>query len=190
MAPPNHVWLRICDGDRIAYEEIFNYYFNRYCNYGKKFTDDSNLIEDAAQEVMLTIWNKRESISSINRVGAYFYTSFRHNLFDKIKQSQKLVGESHFLEDPQFSIDHFMIKNELDNEIRIQLKIAIANLTDRQREAIFLRFYEELSYEEVSGIMNISIKATYKIMARALAMLKENFNLPPKLLLLLLCRHL
>ena len=190
MAPSNHLWLRISDGDRIAYEEIFIYYFNRYCNYGQKFTDDSNLIEDAAQEIMLTIWNKRENLSSIDKVSAYFYTSFRHNLFDKIKQSKKVVGESHFLEDPQFSIDHFMIRKELDNELRIQLKDAIAKLTDRQREVIFLRFYEELSYEEVSGIMNISTKATYKIMARALAMLKENFNLPAKILLVLLCRQL
>ena len=190
MAPARHLWLSISDGDRIAFEEIFIYYFNRYCNYGKKFTDDSVLIEDAAQETMMTIWNKRENIPTIEQVAAYFYTSFRYNLFNKIKQSKKIVGENHLLEDPQFSIDHFMIKNELDNELKTQLKAAIANLTDRQREAIFLRFYEELSYDEVAEIMNISTKATYKIMARALAMLKENFNLPAKVLLVFLCRQL
>ena len=81
-----------------------------------------------------------------------------------------------------------MIKKELDNELRIRLKTALASLTDRQREAIFLKFYEGLSYEEVSAIMNISTKATYKIMARALGMLKENFGLSGSVLFLFLSR--
>ena len=58
LAPSRNLWLGIYDGDRTAYEQIFIYYFSRYCNYGKKFTDDSTLIEDAAQETMLAIWNK------------------------------------------------------------------------------------------------------------------------------------
>lgn len=188
MAPSRNLWISISHSDRLAYEEIFIYYFNRYCNYGKKFTDDSTLIEDAAQETMLAIWNKRDTIPTIDQVAAYFYTSFRYILFNKLKQHKKTVGEEHFTEEPEFSIDHFMIKKELDNELRIRLKTALASLTDRQREAIFLKFYEGLSYEEVSAIMNISTKATYKIMARALGMLKENFGLSGSMLFLFLSR--
>jgi RNA polymerase sigma factor (sigma-70 family) len=54
-----------------------------------------------------------------------------------------------------------------------KLKIAFEALTAHQREAIFLRFYQNLSYEEVAEVLNISIKATYKIMARSLSALKE-----------------
>ena len=186
MAPSRNVWLSIYQGDRTAYEEIFVYYFNRFCNYGKKFTDDITLIEDTAQETMLAIWNKRETIPSIENVAAYFYTSFRFMLFNKLKQVKKTVGEEHFIEEPQFSVDHFIIKKELDDERKIRLKTALENLTDRQREAIFLKFYENLSYEEVAAIMDITTKATYKIMARALGMLKENFGLSSSGIILLL----
>lgn len=180
--------MNIYQGDQTAYEEIFIYYFNRYCNYGKKFTDDATLIEDAAQETMIAIWNKRETIPSIEQVAAYFYTSFRFILFNKLKKVKKTVGEEHFVEEPQFSIDHFIIKKEQDDEIQNGLKSAIAGLTDRQREAIFLKFYEGLSYAEVASIMNISTKATYKIMARALGLLKENFTLSISGILVLLSR--
>ncbi len=177
MEPSRNVWISICEGDKTAYGEVFVYYFSRYCNYGKKFTDDRNLIEDSAQETMLTIWNKRATIPSIDQVAAYFYTSFRYILFNKLKQVKKTIGEEHFTEEPQFSIDHFIIKKEMDEELRIRLKNALANLSDRQREAVFLKFYEGLSYDEVATIMNISTKGTYKLMARALGMLKENFSL-------------
>lgn len=119
MAPSRNVWLNIHHGDKTAYEQIFVYYFYRYCNYGKKFTEDSILIEDAAQETMLAIWNKRETIPSIEQIAAYFYTSFRYILFNKLKQVKKTVSEEHFTEEPQFSIDHFIIKKELDDELKI-----------------------------------------------------------------------
>lgn len=190
MTPSRNVWISIYEGDKTAYGEVFVYYFNRYCNYGKKFTDDTTIIEDAAQETMLTIWNKRETIPTIDQVAAYFYTSFRYILFNKLKQVKKTVGEEHFIEEPQFSIDHFIIKKELDDELKIRLKNALSKLTDRQREAIFLKFYEGLSYDEVAAIMNISTKATYKIMARALGMLKENFGLSTSGILILIYRFI
>ncbi|MEJ7830747.1 MAG: sigma factor-like helix-turn-helix DNA-binding protein, partial [Segetibacter sp.] len=51
---------------------------------------------------------------------------------------------------------------------------ALKALTPHQREAIFLRFYQTLSYEEVAETLNISVKATYKIIARSLSALKES----------------
>jgi RNA polymerase sigma factor (sigma-70 family) len=66
------------------------------------------------------------------------------------------------------------------------LQQALNTLTPRQREAIFLRFYEELSYEEIAGVLDISTKATYKIVARALLQLKRSLSIPMVSLLLLL----
>ena len=55
-----------------------------------------------------------------------------------------------------------------------ELEAALKLLTSRQLEAIFLRFYEGFTYEEVAEMLDITVKATYKIVARALAQLKEN----------------
>ncbi|MEO6683503.1 MAG: RNA polymerase sigma factor [Ginsengibacter sp.] len=152
MAPSRNVWINIYQGDKASYEEVFVYYFGRYCNYGKKFTDNITLIEDAAQETMLAIWNKREVIPSIEKIAAYFYTSYRFILFNKLKQVKLTVGEDQIQDDPQFSIDQIIVKNELDAELKSRLKTALANLTDRQREAIFLKFYEGLSYDEIATL--------------------------------------
>ena len=78
----------------------------------------------------------------------------------------------------QFAIDSIIIQKETDLAMKVQINKALQQLTDKQREAIFLRFYEELSYVEIAGVMNISVKATYKLMARALNELKELFSIP------------
>jgi RNA polymerase sigma factor (sigma-70 family) len=69
--------------------------------------------------------------------------------------------------------DQEMIREEADTELRLKIKKGLAALTSRQREAIYLRFYEDLSYEEVSEIMNLSIGGTYKLIYRALDGLRD-----------------
>jgi RNA polymerase sigma factor (sigma-70 family) len=59
----------------------------------------------------------------------------------------------------------------------LKVQEGLKALTSRQKEAIFLRFYEGLSFEEVATVLHISVKATYKIMARSLESLRNNITL-------------
>jgi DNA-directed RNA polymerase specialized sigma24 family protein len=59
------------------------------------------------------------------------------------------------------------------------LTSAMRRLTPRQKEAVFFRFYENMSYEEIAGILNISVKATYKLVARAIIMLRDAYHAAP-----------
>jgi RNA polymerase sigma factor (sigma-70 family) len=166
-------WISIID-DQEAYKELYRFYFKKFYNYGKKFTTNSPLIEDTIQEVFLDIWSKRQKLLNVKSVNAYFFSSFRYTLFRNIKQELKISGCEEFEAEPCFSIDYIIINDEIDEELQAKLKKALNALTAHQREAILLRFYENLSYEEVATILNISVKATYKIMARSLSALKEN----------------
>ena len=178
-------WKQIAEGDQQAYAAIYRFYYRRFYNYGRKFTDDEALVEDAVQETLLAIWDKRHTLASIEFPGTYFYTSFRYAIFGKLKQRQRVVSDEPNNE-PEFAADQIMIARETEAGVKEQVEKALATLTTRQREAIFLRFYEGLSYEEVASVLNITTKATYKIMARALAQLKENLILSCGLLLFLL----
>jgi RNA polymerase sigma factor (sigma-70 family) len=183
----NSIWLNIESGDKEAYSEAYVFYYKRLFNYGKKITEDIAMIEDAIDEVFIMIWLKRADIHTINSPQAYIFSSFRNNLRRKVKSLKKTVFSN--IEDDskiEFSIDSIIIQRETDGSLKVKLQQAIEQLTSRQREAIFLRFYEGLSYPEIAVIMHISVKATYKIMSRALNELKEILSIPTALLLLLL----
>lgn len=166
-------WQAIIEGDREVYAGWYTAYFKKLFNYGRKFTGDTTLIEDAIQELFLDIWARRQQLLSIASPNSYIIASFRYILFKKIKQSGKQAGEPLF-DSHAMLIAQDSILNEAEHqELYRQLRSALDALTGRQREAIYLRFYEKLSYEEVAGILGISVKATYKIMARALERLKD-----------------
>lgn len=166
---------------------MYTLYYKKLFNYGRKFTQDEFLVEDAIQEILLQLWTGREKLSSILSPETYLFSSFRYILFRKIQQSRRSEGLQEGAEpEPGFSAEHFIIKKETDIALQQQLLQAMQQLTARQREAIFLRFYEGLSYEEVASVLNISVKATYKIMARALLQLKDKISISMVALLWLL----
>lgn len=180
-------WRHIEQGDKQAYSEAYVFYYKRFYNYGRKFTDNEALLEDAIQEALMDLWKNKERLSSIAFPHTYLFSSFRHILFKKIKQDNRIGSYTDVPEtDPEFGIDHLMIRNESDAALKRRLENALNTLTSRQREAIFLRFYEELSYEEIAEVLNISTKATYKIVARGLLQLRSSLSLPMVSLLLLL----
>jgi RNA polymerase sigma factor (sigma-70 family) len=186
------LWLKIGRDDQQAYAEAYRFYYKRFYNYGRKFSNDEPLIEDAVQEALLSIWDKRATLTSIEYPATYFYTSFRYLLFEKLKQKRRTSSGEIVADEPEFSIEHFIVARETDKAVKEQLQIALTSLTPRQREAIFLRFYEGLSYENVASVLHITTKATYKIMARALSQLRENMVLPSITLTVikhLLCRQ-
>src|SRR3546814_8272161 len=67
-----------------------------------------------------------------------------------------------------------MIRDEQREENSRKIARAMTELTAHQREFIFLRFYQQLSYEEISSIMDISVKAVYKLAARAIHRSEEH----------------
>ena len=183
MQLDKEIWARIGNSDQEAYTTVYIYYYRRLYNYGKKFTNNELLIEDTIQEVLMEIWKTRNRLSSVEFPVTYFYSSFRYLLFRNLRADQKIVNVEPE-DEGVFSIDHFIIIGENDTLLKEKLNKSIAGLTSRQREAIFLRFYEGLSYQEVAEVMNITVKATYKIMARALQEMKDNLTLPLILLFL------
>jgi RNA polymerase sigma factor (sigma-70 family) len=69
-----------------------------------------------------------------------------------------------------------MINREQMYEQRIDLDGVLKKLTPRQKEAIFFKFYENMSYEEISGLLGITTKATYKLVARAILELRSAYK--------------
>lgn len=178
----NEDWVNIFN-DGESYSKLYTDYYKKFYNYGKKFTSNTSLIEDSVQEVFLEIWLKKHKLLQVNSINSYFFASFRYILFRKIKEEKKIVSNDGIEGEASFSVDSLLISREVNNEQQARLKTAFEALTPHQREAIFLRFYQNLSYEEVAQVLNISVKATYKIMARSLSALKSRMLIALALLL-------
>lgn len=186
-------WQSFKAGNADAFEYLYRNYSSGLYNYGSKFSKDKDLIKECIQDLFVGIWTSRATLGNPEHLKNYLYKSFRHLIFKKAFQLQNFEpfdeASDHYSFQVNLNVEEAMIDGEHRINVSAQLNLAMAKLTARQREAIFLRFYEQLSYEEIAEVMDISVKASYKIMARGLGFLRDNLS-KDDLMLLSLLLHL
>lgn len=74
----------------------------------------------------------------------------------------------------EVSHDNFMIEQQEDLAKKQRIIDALQGLSNRQREIIYLKVYQELSYEEISEIMNINYQVARNLMSQAVKTLKKS----------------
>lgn len=170
------LWTSLKNDDRQALNEIYERYIDLLFSYGCKITGDQSLVEDCIQEVFITIWTKRERLKPTDSIKFYLFKALKRRIFRHLKKNsrhdfQHDSGENGFLA---------MLKFEpsspgLDEETLQRINETLEKLTARQKEIIFLRFYAQLGFQEIASVMELSTKAAYKLFARAITRLRENF---------------
>lgn len=176
-------WEACKAGDRQAYASIYTAYYTRLYNYGHKFTCDTSLVEDSIQEIFALFWIHRQKLEMVKELRSYLFVSFRNYLI-KVLQQHRLIQSGTDIDDTTyaFALDLSAEQRRINAEEvfaqQEQLQKGLQLLTPRQKEAVFLRFYENMPYEEIADMLQISVKATYKLIARAIAELRATCRQP------------
>jgi RNA polymerase sigma factor (sigma-70 family) len=181
------MWRSFKQGEWDAYTRLYDSYFGVLNNYGYKFTREKELIEDAVHDLFVRLWTTKERLSDPVSVRNYLFKAMRNILLRKMKGEEKFTdidGQEYPL---SFSISYSSetLKRIEDRELQKRIKTFIETLPPRQQEIIYLRFYEELSYEELAEIMSISINSAYKLLYKALENLQNTFGTSSSLSVLL-----
>jgi len=145
-------WNSFKEGNWAAYTSIYNSYFKLLCNYGYKFTPDTNIIEDCVHDLFVKLWTNRNSLGNPISIKNYLYKALRHAIFRKIQTSGRYNSITENDEDTysftfEVSFDAQLIAAEEEQELQSKIKSLLKNLPSRQQEIIFLRYYESLSYD-------------------------------------------
>ncbi|MFD2288076.1 RNA polymerase sigma factor [Pedobacter petrophilus] len=176
-------------GNKAALDSIYTRYFNSLFQYGMRMLQDEDAVHDCMQDLFVNLWVKRNKLPDINNLRNYLISSLRNGinnfrLSEKKHESVQLNGEDHF--DLKFTVESELIKKEEHNEKAVKLSVAMNKLTARQKEIIYLRYFEEMDYSEIAGVMDMTIKGTYKLSARALESLRLIMGVDKALVLAML----
>lgn len=182
-------WQAFLQGDEDSFKLLFERYSPLLFNYGYRFTHKEELIEDSIQELFTKLWHHRENLSNTASVKNYIYKGFRRVLVVQIEQQNKKdnLPISSIPFDIELPRETEIMRQERLDEIKSKLQKALDKMTPRQREIIHLKFFEELSYDEIAEIMELSPRDTYKLLYRALDSLRkqlDNFGILSLLLLI------
>ena len=183
------IWNSFRNGDWEAFAQLYNYHYTLLTNYGFKFTHDINVIEDSIHDLFVKLWQNKHNLGSTTSVRNYLFKSLRGILFRKLDLEKKFsrFPAEEFAFSFEISYDEQLILKEHEKEVKDKLLELLNTLSNRQREIIYLRFYEGMSYEEIADVMSISISSTYKLLYKALDGLRHSLGNAHIQMLLYLC---
>src|SRR5690625_4280756 len=172
----SEAWRALTGGDRGAYEFLFRKYYDDLYRYAVKFSGRSGMAEDHIQKLFLKIWRRRDKLQEVEAVKTYLWTALRRSMIDTFrreKAERKYVEKYKNNSRMQYSAEELVIRNEVNTIQSKELKEAIARLTSREREVLYLKFYEGMCYEEIEQIMSVSYQTSRNYVYRALQSLKS-----------------
>lgn len=171
--------LRLKDGDENAFGEIFNKYKKEVINTVYRIIGNSNDAEDLSQEIFLRIYNARKRYQPTASFKAYLHRITINVCLSYLRRKKILqfISLDKFLKEKSDTIPDIDKSNPediyLEKELSNKVRKAILQLTTNQRTALVLRTYNDLSYEEISGTLNITPPAVKSLIFRARENLKE-----------------
>ncbi len=153
------VWGRLKRGDAKALEFLFRAYYSYLFDYGLKLAREEELVKDAIQELFSYIWEKRRNLSAVDSIKAYLFVSLRRLLLSTLsKQRRQKTAHQEFTVEQiadTFSPEDLMIFAEQEAFEQKRLRCAFEKIPARVREALYLKTYNNLTYKEISEIMNV-----------------------------------
>lgn len=171
-------WTEFIGGSQKSFDYIYDKYFALLYGYGMQFCTDKAIVKDCIQDLFVELWSKKNTLTPVRSVKYYLYKCLRRKIIKTLARKEFSMIENElspieFNLQTSLSGEAALVEKEIvrDNELKIQQ--AIKSLTSRQKEAVFLKFYENLSYDEIASIMHLSdAKYARKLIYRSLKELK------------------
>lgn len=168
------IWNGIRKGNKQSLSQLYFLYQETLFTYGCAIINNRELVKDCLQELFLDIWNRKNRMPQVIHVKSYLLKAFRRILIRKIKKESPEIYSGYF-EFVEFeeSPEELIIKNEYDQSLCSYISKKLAQLPPRQKEIIYLRYYQDLGYDKISEIMGLKPQAAWNLFSRALNKLKQ-----------------
>jgi len=166
---------RIRAGDEGAFDTVFRAHYARLVRMAESIVRERASAEEIAQEVMLELWRRRESLRLEQTFGAYLIRSTRNRALNHVRHQRVVARElaAATLEERESQgADAEMLGVELAAVVRE----AIESLPELTGEIFQLSRVQGLRYVEIASVLGISVKTVEKRMGQALAELRNRLE--------------
>lgn len=172
------IWDNFREGNKDALEVIYEDNYTPLYYYGMKFTKDKDLVKDVIQELFIELIDSGEKLARTDNIRAYLLKALRYKLFFLLTKKMKMKSdcsanaEFNLVE----SIENQLIREEVEQKTQILIISAIKKLTSKQQEVIYLRFYNDMPFQDIADLFDTKIQTVRNLISRAITQLKEDFE--------------
>jgi RNA polymerase sigma-70 factor (ECF subfamily) len=164
---------RIRSGDASAFDTLFRAHYQELCLFGYSYLRSPEAAEEIVQDVFTAIWTRRATWSVHESVEAYLFGAVRNRALRRLARGRTELRWRRGANEPASSAlgvpDRELERAEAEQLVRA----AVAELPERSRMAITLRWQHQMTYPEIAAAMGISVKGVEQHLARGIKRLRK-----------------
>lgn len=168
--------MRSFNNLHMAFSSLYLKYADVLLSYGYGLGYEKEDIEDAMQDIFFNLYSKNPTLDGINNIKFYLFYGLKNRLLNSARN--KKAGRIVDIEEVDFttevSINDELVANEERKAIKERVEFGLSKLTSRQREAIYLRYINELEYDEIASLLSMTKPSVRNLVFRALKEMREN----------------
>lgn len=176
------LWKGFKSGNNSAFILVYERYFDSLYSYGLRINSNVDLVKDAIHDVFLDLRDNCESLGETDAIKFYLFKCLKRRIYKELKKwtnlKEELVQYDSFM--ITFSHERTLIEKQIDLEMTQKINAAINKLSPRKREAIYYVYFEGMSYQQVSELMELADpKSARDLVYKALKSLRESLGFLP-----------
>lgn len=169
------LWALFKEGDRNSFSAIYKRYYPIMYAYGISLGMATNVAKDAIQDVFLKLYFKIEFDVIGNSLKFYLLKAVRNSFLDIMRLKKETVElseceQSFYI---HLTVEDKLIHDEERKHLRQVIDNMLSRLSNHQKEIIYLRYIEELGYEEIALMMNMKVQSVRNTVCKSMEKLKE-----------------
>jgi RNA polymerase sigma-70 factor (ECF subfamily) len=153
--------LRFQEGDINAYNELVKRYKDRLLNFVFRYFNNVEQAEDVVQDTLIKLYTHASYYKNVAKFSTWIFTIAKNNALTELRKNKRKKTDSLWTDDGQvidINSKEESLDSKVQNEIAIdQLNKFLDEIPENFRMAVVLRDFQELSYEEISKILEIPI---------------------------------
>jgi len=153
--------LRFQEGDINAYNELVKRYKDRLLNFVLRYFNNVEQAEDVVQDTLIKLYTHASYYKNVAKFSTWIFTIAKNNALTELRKNKRKRIDSLWTDDGQvidINSKEESLDSKVQNEIAIdQLNKFLDEIPENFRMAVVLRDFQELSYEEISKILEIPI---------------------------------
>lgn len=167
---------RFRSGDAVAYEAIYDRYWQLLFRFARKLLQDELAAQDVVQEVFTVFWLKKGQFDGSSPLAAYLYTLTKNKILDMVKRSKV---ETRYLEHLRQAVqlgDALPDQLYIEKQFYDQVEKEIANLPEKMRIVFEMSRKQYMSNREIAEELGISEQTVKNQVSNAIRTLKSKFG--------------
>jgi RNA polymerase sigma factor (sigma-70 family) len=172
----------VAQGDTSAFEQVIERHQALVAGTAARMLGSNSDVEDIAQQVFIRVWKSARRYVPRAKFTTWLLKITRNLVFNELRRAKRRAQVPF---QPEPGAEEIPLKDEtnlapdaslLEDELQRAIEEAIMQLPESQRMALVLRRYEQLSYEEIGEVLDLSVPAVKSVLFRARTELRSRLS--------------